>query len=624
MANRIVIQADIDTYASVFVGFPVPMQIGDVILNEPTSGPLADGKYQLSHASIGTTFSGARLGCNVWVDGTTLGTMYEWRFTNGGTGTEWAVSNITNPVTFMPIPNTQCKIWRNTSTNNGFSVLILDIKFWRIWGENDAFPGMRDGINGKHRGTYGIWISGDKDLNSAHAFSTNSLNGGSMEMIGLEMEHHFSGSRYTGGDYIRLVQPIQERCYIHDGITGEGNYWGATHGSPFAAIVAPIVKNCILTRRAAESIQIQHIVAGSVEGAITHNVVKDGAIDYIDAFQPYQDSGIQLSVEGGNTYFSNNIIDEAAAGNSMVPYSDNAYGHDGVAKTLYVNNNTITGGDVFLYIHNSCVHGMEWVFNGNSIGKFTTRYTEDSGTTVSNHAVGTNNGTDVFKFISNSFDTTKTNIFENKLGFHEIKNTATATIPSIDYANSGFLPGERPVKWSVTYGDYFPNPNGTFLTVYINRIYINIVDGTTGEYKFYKALTTHTASALRRPDLYPTGFKLLSWDLARIRCDQPGWNSADAQDYYPTDDLRVVDDNYYNKRRRGLLCNEKNSSYSQYQWYRSKLSNGSVRTKIPNGNKLTYTPFFGDKGYYIALEVKAKNTSGTWSTPTFSAWRLVS
>lgn len=623
MPNRVVIQADINNYAAQFVGAPRQMQIGDIILNTRT-GTHADGKGALFYSTIATVFAGARNGANIWIDGATLGVIYDFRFTNGGTGTEFAISDSTHYATFRLIPGTQLKCVRNTSSNNGYTVLILDIKFWKIYAENDAYPGMRDGVGNSVflRGRFGWWISGGLDLNSAHQLSIDAIDGGNFEGVGVEIEHGFSASRYTGGSYDRTVSGSMRRCYLHDGISGEGFYWGATHAAPLAKLKGITIDDCIIARRAAESIQLQHLINDpGAKARVQHFVVYCGATDWVNAFQPNQDSGIQWSLNTGGNYMQNFIVD-GCPGNQFVIYGSPDYASDGgyniVQRGLFHN-----GGNIFLYIQNSTNQGLKAVFRRLVIRGFTDVYFEDTGEAVQAYMAGSNNGSDKNIFMNIKYDNSKAAFFQNSSSFDILNVTNDNTTPAPSHIRSGFSNAEvkRLRKWSEFWGDYWANTNGTRMTIRIDDILINAVDGV--EYKFYKALTNHSATAAKRPDLSPTDFVLLTWDTAGTRSDKAGFNSGSVQSDYPPDDLRQTADSTYNVLKYGLRSNPMNTTYTQIQIFRSKDLSGSGAVAIPGANTVNYTPEEADYNMYLFLGVRVKDANGVFGDWRYSNKTLV-
>lgn len=628
MANRIVIQADIDFYSSSFVGYSGnPMILGDVIINTPTgTSSLGDGKTKFFEASMATTFSASRFAPTIWIDGAALGTVYDFRLTNGGNGVEWVNSDENNFCKIRPIPNTQLKVSRNTLTNSGYTILLLDFKFVDLDFESDAYPGLRDGLGVHsvfHRGTYGLWLTSDTQLTTGHMMSANVVDGGHFKMKGIESEYGFSAIRFAGDDEDKRVSLTVENLYLHDGITGEGFYLGAAHGAPLAKIKNLNIKNVIIARRAAESLQLQHLITDlGVRANVENFVIFCGATDWVNAFQPYQDSGIQWSINTGNNYIQNGIIDGWAS-NGLVTYGSPETSIDGYPVTIQ-NCVFNQGGGIFLYINSSTTQGQKWIYKDIFLRDFTNIYFQQTGESFLDFYIGANNGIDKHKFLNITYDgVNKNNLFQNSSGYDILYTTLSASLPAITYVNSGWYEGAgRIKKWSDVWGGYFPNPSNTPVIWYSNDIAINAVDGL--EYKFYKCKLDHSGSAALRPDLASGSYwDLLLWDQTGVRNDQVGWSSTGTQSLHPPDDFRLIADNYWNIKGMGLTCNQPNTGHTRYQWYRADNTNGTNQVEIPGGKSLIYTPLPCDRLKYLRLGVRVKDSNNNLGEWKYSSWQQV-
>lgn len=637
MANRVVIQQDIDDYASSFLDWRGdPMQLGDVIINTRTNAGGADGKGAYYCASSATTFAGARFGCTVWIDGTSLGKLYDFRFTNGSTQIEWQISDENNFVHIRPIPGTSVVVERNMVTNNGYTMLILGIAFCELNGENNAYPGMRDGLGQTFlRGSFGIQLSGGTDLNAGHMLSVGVTSpvgvAGHFKVIGVELEHGFSAIRFQGGNYLNIVDFTCKRCYMHDGISGEGFYLGATHGPPYAKIRNLNIEDVIIARRAAESIQIQHLIDGGTRAVIKNVVIHAGDADWMNAFQPFQDAGIQVSADDGNHAIMNTIVD----GCSSVGYVmfGSAQTEPSPAPTfnepILLYNclfNSVRG--VFSYINVSTAQGVRWEYDKIYMRRFTNEYYAQTGETVLDHYIGANNGQDTHHFTRIKVDgQVKARIFQsisNKFEILDVSIDASLADAQYEpqYVRSGWYETADKIKgnWYPTWGSYYPNLAETPIVFYIGDIVSNVIDGTP--FKMYKCVADHSSTTLTRPDLAPTLWTLLQWNASGLRNDQIGYVATAPLSDYPTDDFRLVADSYWNIKGMGLGCNQPNTTHTQYQWFRARSATGLGSTAIPGGKLLKYRFQEADKGHYVRLgvRVKANGTYGTWK---YSIWKLV-
>ncbi len=628
MANRIVIQADIDAYAIQMSGCNTQMFLGDIILNTRTA-TAGDGKGAVFYSAIATTFAGARTGATVWIDGDALGVIYDFRFTNGGGGVEFAISSEDNPVHIRPIWNTQLKMVRNSSSNGGYTFLCLDLKYLVIDGENDLFPGMRDGVGTHHkflRGSFGFWASGGLKLESTHMFSLGVVDGGSLTIRGIEAEHGFSAIRFNGNNNDWSTDFTAERVYLHDAVDGEGFYIGATHGPPLVKMRRLNIRDVIISRRAAESIQIQHLLENAERAVVENFQIHAGDSRWISEFQPGQDSCIQWSVDQGNNYIQNGVIDGYASV-GLVVYGSNQAVPDSNVPAVIQNCVFNDARGIFLFINVSTTQGMRWVYRKIYLTNFNNTYYSETGEPLQDYYVGSNNGTDKHQFQQIYYDGIgKTNVFQNSAGFDLLKIEQKNDLGAIQYVNSGWYePAERIQQWFEFYADYFDGSNGTPVHWLVGDIAINCIEDL--EYRFYKCLIEHTSTTLLMPHLAYTGatptWKILSWDTNGTRNDQPTWLSGVTQSDYPPDDFRLVADNEWNLKGMGLCSNIQNTLYTQYQWFRSNSPVGINAVPIPNGKTLEYTPQFCDIGKYLTIGVKVKNKNGIVGEWVYGDWEQV-
>lgn len=629
MANRVCIQADLDAYAANFAGSGFTMQIGDIIINTATS-TAGDGKQRIFYTNGATAFAGARQGATIWIDGAALPLIYDFRLNNGDTGPSsiWNISSEAAPVHVRPIPGTQVHLERNALTNSGYTFLMHDIKFLTIDGENNAYPGMREWSPSRVflRGSFGFWISGGDQLlggDSGHMISISVPNGGHLTLRGIETEHGFAAIRYQGIARDEIADFTCERCYLHDGCTGEGFYLGATAPPPLCKLRNMNIRDVIVARRAAESIQLQHLIASSQKASVRNFVVYASSMDYLDAFQPSQDGCFQWSCDQGNNYIEDFIVDGWASTGVTCYGSDQAVADPNIPACMQ-RGYFQEGRSTLMFIHNSTVHGMKWQWKDLFIRRMNNTYYEGGETPVL-HLISNNNGTDKHQFMNILTDTSKDKLFQSLSNFEIINSKRDASFTGTQYdpvyVRSGFYESvEKLQTWASNYALYL-SPTEAAIPFTAGDIVVNIVENV--EYAFYKCILTHTSTPSTRPDLDPTHWTKLTWDSTGLRSDQPGWNSGLTQSKYPPDDFRLVADNYWNLKGYGLLANEQNTVYSQYQWYRSNNADGSGAVAIPGAKSLKYTPQEVDRNRYLALAVRVKGSNGIFDTQRYSAWRQV-
>jgi hypothetical protein len=155
--------------------------------------------------------------------------------------------------------------------------------------------------------------------------------------------------------------------YIHD--TGsEGLYLGSTQSQPQHKIQAFIYNNRFI-RTGTEAIQAAHLIDGSL---VENNVALFAAIDWLDAFQPYQDNNLQINHREGVVRVRNNIVVGAASA-LIQCFGINV---DGDTRTedeqLIVEDNLFLGTrSLVAYVHSGFAEGVELLVANNVISTVT-------------------------------------------------------------------------------------------------------------------------------------------------------------------------------------------------------------------------------------------------------------
>ena len=607
MANRLATTTDVATYGN-------GMVVNDIILDTPTAS--SGGGFDMSISTFGTTFSGARTGANIWVNGN-LGTFYKWNFGNGGTPMPFSTT-AGSPVTIKPLPGTRIRFVRNASSNSGYTASLNDIKHLVVDGENNAFPGMRDGV-GAHsvflKDQFGMQFSSGQGAafrtDGAHNFAIFGVDGGSIALRGIEAMHAFSMLRLHAANQNVTIDLELKRCYLHDSLTGEGLYFGMTSGSPVPKFRNFLLEDFIITRCGTEAIQLQHFLRGSKDGYVRNFVVYAAATDWLNAFGGFQDNGVQLLYAEGGTWMKDGIVDG---------FGDNGFNINGSAEGSYKSVPTVVenvlvndGRNTGLYFNANTTNGLTREWRKIFFRAFNNTYGEVG--TARSFVISQNNGSEKHKFIDCQWDGSKTSLFQATTGY-EIINFVNAAMPAPEYVNHGF-PDETAEQIEIWKQNY---SGGGAVSWKLGDIAINAEAGQ--EYAFYKCILAHTATATR-PRLDPTHWVRLTWDESGVRSDQVGWTSGDTQSDYPPDDFRLVADNIWNKRGMGLLSNQPNTDYTQYQWKRADNAGGTVNVvEIPGAKSRNYTPQLQDKQKYLALFVRKKTGAGfgSWQNST---WKLV-
>lgn len=631
MGNRVLTLAEIGSYPYA--------QVGDIMIDTPT-GIHGDGTLLFDEREAAIAFAGARLGATIWVDGN-MGTFYNFRLENGGV-IEWTISNSTNYAKFKPVPGTQIKCVKNASTNPGYLMIIYDIQYLQIDGENDAYRGLRNGWPPNSafiRGTFGIWLSGGLYPEDGHMLNTKPPDAdfGHHKIKGVEAEHGFAGFRYAATKFAaghpnRICDYTVDSCYIHDAGTGEGIYIGATHGGPMYIIRNLVVKNTIFARRACENIQVQLLITSpDSKGTIRNNVSWAPDMDWINPFQPFQDTTTQWHLEDGGNYLERNIFDGSLStnlnnfsGGAISPKQD---------RPSIAQDNFFRGAGIFSYVHPSCQYGVKRVIRRAWLRDFNNDYYADDVNVVQPYFVSANNGGDPFTWMHIKHNGGKTVFFQDpntaNFEYQGISDVAEE-VPDVQYVNSGAY--EHPSKWKNFKKVYAESHENDILqrpvVYHAGDILCNIEQGI--EYAYYKVLVDYTtlgaADITPRQHILANGevvYKRLWWDETGLRNDRPGF-SGNNYSAYPPDDFRLVSNNFYNKMNYGLQCNEPNTDYVQYKWEVANDNVGTGASLVRDYHILERPPREEEKGKWLRLSILAKDANGILDTQWREGpWRLV-
>ena len=519
--NRIATEADKDIYGD----YIIP---GDLIIDTPT-------RYTTKNPDVIFYFMpkqwpGLREGATLWMDGEKLGPLTEIKFCNTSRSlTPWHIES----ATVRNIPHT--RVVATSFVCSGLKNFVLD-------GQSSSFPGLASfPANRKFlTGAFGFHVVGN--LKGGHAYAVNVRDGGTIRMNGFEAQHAFSGVRINGGNEDITVESIEiSNFYIHDTGDGEGQYLGATHKPPFAKLANLKVHHGIITRTAAEALQVQHLAGG----ADIHNVTIFAAdVRWLNAFMPGQDTGIQWSVDAGENRIHHVILDGYAS-IGLMPFGSDQIGTGGVSRVSNVLFND--GRDTGMYLHKSTSFGIHWMFDSIYFRGLTSTYYKHTGRNERDFYVSRKHGTDKFTFNNIFHDGSKPRVFQDTSGI-EVGAIVRERMPMPTYMNSGFYePANKIKQWHPFYAPYFPVSNQQKVKVQVCTQWDagDIAIETVGEYAFYKCIKTHAADS-KRPATNPF-FVRLSWDINGVRSDQPEWKSDSPQSGFPPDDFRLQENNYWKK-----------------------------------------------------------------------------
>lgn len=495
------------------------LPIGDLIINKPTNPvPFADGINQVRYTNISKSFPTLREGGTIWIDGKTIGPLCEIRFVNINETTPWHITT----ASIKPLQGTRVDGIVTKNSYGGLLYLVQGVKFLTVDGENEAYPGLR-GLTGKEslKGRFGLGATSTGYYGGYHMYSISVLDGGKLTIKGFEGEHGFSVLRVQGGSYNWTVSLEVSNFYIHD--TGsEGQYIGATHAPEYAKIKDLQISNGIIARAGSEALQLQHLVGR----AWIRNVTIWGAdAGYLNEFQPYQDTGLQISPDEGDILIENIVID--TWGSRAVT----AFGAPFTSpnkqirfKKILMNN----GRGEAIYIHPSTKYGFTWSFDSLWIRNLNSDYYIDNKAANPAWVISPANGTDKFTFT----------------------NVTYKDQPDIEYVNSGFKEPADKIKFYSRYRAKYLTKVDTLAVKYkAGEILIDRENFKAPV--FVKVITDFTASPIRPKNR--TDCEVITWDSNTTRSDQIGWCITCDQKPYPPDDLRVKAENYYGKLGIGYV-----------------------------------------------------------------------
>lgn len=526
--NRIATEADRAKYGS----YITP---GDLIIDTPTRTK-KDGTRDVIYYFMAKQWPRLREGGTVWLDGDKLGRLDEIMFCNTSEAlTPWHIES----ASVKNLPDT-----RVVAT----SFSCHGLKNFELNGQSASFPGLAAWPSTRKflTGAFGFHMI--SNMMGGHGYHITVRDGGTVRLNGFEAQFGFSGVRINGGSYDITVESIEiNNFYIHDTSTGEGQYLGATHEPPLAKLKNLKIHNGLITRTAAEALQLQHLAGG----ADIHNVTIFAAdVRWMNEFGAGQDTGIQWLVDGGENKLHHVIVDGYAS-MGIVPFGSDELPPGGVSRVYHVLFND--GRDTGMYLHNSRRFGVHWIFEDIYFRGIVATYYQQTGRKKRHFYVSKNHGTDKVTFGNVYHDGSKPKVFEDTAGIAVTGTIKEMELPKPVYVNSGFHePAHKIKQWRASYGKYFPasKVNGQRVEARTQWDAGDIAIQTEGDYRFYKCIETHAADE-RLPSDHPY-FVPLSWDVNGVRSDQPGFDASSVQSNFPPDDLRLVKNNYWKKLGLGF------------------------------------------------------------------------
>lgn len=536
--NRIASQADRAFYGDY-------ISPGDLIIDTPTR--IRNGKRDVIYYFMPRQWPGIREGANIWFDGDKLGTLNEIKFCNTSKPLQaWHIET----ASFKNIPHTR------VVTN---SFVCQGLKHFELDGESSSYPGLSSWAAPRKflNGAFGFHVI--SDITGGHGYSITVRDGGTIRLNGFEAQHGFSGVRINGGNYDMTVEAVEiSNFYIHDTGNGEGQYLGATHKPPVAKLKNLVIHHGIIARTAAEALQVQHLAGGT---DIHHVTIFAADVRWMNEFMSGQDTGIQWSVDAGENKLHHVILDGFSS-IGLMPFGSSELQTGGVSRISNVLFND--GRDTGMYLHKSTSFGVHWVFDSIYFRGFNETYYRETGRRERKFYVSRKHGTDAFMFRNIFHDGSKPRVFEDTVGMSvDFASVEQKRLPSPEYVNNGFHePAHRIKQWHPSYAPYFPVSKRDTMRIKVPTQWKSgdIAISTESEYRFYKCIKSHMSDATA-PGNNPC-FVALTWDVNGVRSDQPAWQSGSIQSFFPPDDLRLKEGNYWKKLGLGYQEPEEQTSAS--------------------------------------------------------------
>lgn len=513
---------------------------GDMIVDAPTNANNDVHLYFFSR-----DWSNFREGGTVWIDGNLCkdNNVRDFIFRNGGQmNTPWHV----NSARFKPIPGTQVK-GRNF-TNHG-------LKSTKILGSSALYPGLYALNEGK------IFLSGNfgfhmkQEPRDGHNYAISVLDGGEMEIEGIEAQFGFSGIRGQEGAYNQRSKMKVRNFYIHDTGDGEAFYLGRTTSEPVPYLELDIADG-ICARISAEALQMQHLVGSDV-----HNItIAANATNWRFAFQPYQSTGLQTLVEQGINKLHHLLVD--GYGTVAISMFGGFLPANG-AQSLIEDIAFIDGRSTGHYLHNSAVKGVDWQLRRIYYNGFND-WLVQAGNKRLAYVTSERHGSDNYLFEDIQFNS-KEKFFEKSLTGITQNRVDNMALPLAAYKRSGM---HEPMSYISQYADrwgkYHPityvYDSAGKVTTARKDVPIAYAQGEiiidVDNFQMYKVLAPHTSVFGTRPADFPAVFFPLKWDVNGVRNDQPGYINSQFQSLLPPDDLRQVKDSYWWKKGYGYIDEE--------------------------------------------------------------------
>lgn len=614
MANRIATAADV-----IYYNGKVPL--GSVIMDEATHVQATGRKIDIRDFGSNPKWASLSGMVKVFYDFQLAGQLCEIRLSEGINNAP--LGRITG-LTISAIPGQKWDVKRTSFTHTSYTCCFQGAIDYVLHGASDAYPGMRDGMDSSKFifNRFGVVAESFLDATrGCHMFlfdvATNGV--GSINICDVASLGGFTSFRSGGSGYTGSIDMTFKRCFLAQGVGGEGFYLGRTAEGNGQRLRNLWIEDCIIAERAAEAIQVQNLKQATLNSRVRNCVIFNSAVNWKKAFEPGQDTSNQIVAAQGKHIFENIIVHGSPS------HAYNLFGSTmevANSEPIIIQNVIITKSKTSaIYAHPSTIRGLRWIFRNIWMQGFTKeRMLKCNDEKVEDFLINAHAGTDPVDFVDIHYDDTQTNIFENPEKFGVLGFTNEGTLPDIEFVNSGYYPDEVVSNWQLVWGNWLVSPDDSPVSLQLKEIVINIVDGV--DFSRYKVLIPHLTSVLTRPDLNPVDasgnplFLRLTWDTNGVRNDMPGHDPNTAQSILPPWDLRLKKNSFWSllfNGRVGLLSNPHNDTYTQIQWYRRNNEFDTQPVPIPGAKFLKYKRQEVDYGKQISMWVKPKVKAGPYA-----------
>jgi hypothetical protein len=454
---RLTVQADVDLYnADIIADGQEPMQVGDVIF------------FLTDRTSLGNIFNksawpAARKGATIWIEGgpTAYGSI------DIGSQTLLTVASDASNPNRVQFFNGRGVIERTSQSLAARELQIYNCNYLILDFETNTYPGFRDGWGSGRGGTFGVFVTNGFKSQSSMAVRVENTLGTfkRLEIRGCELSMGSFAKIRASFNANELESVILERNLITRSVGGEGFYVGSTEATNDPAW--PIHRNMIVRDNlvvctAAEACQLQQCGNGT---RIHNNIFYVAAQDYRDAFQGFQDTGVQITMVEGDVQYYNNILwgfgttglhlfgNDASATEAEIeadPDVQNVVFGTGIPM---IYNNAFLGGkkghsirfDSSFVLADKCVLRDNDIVNAarnyDDVGALATYHIDMDQSTTPVKIIGGNVVNDGYSILTGSTSNTQ---------YYNVTRGAT-DVPQ--FVNSGFdyIAPEKITKWSETF-----------------------------------------------------------------------------------------------------------------------------------------------------------------------------